>query len=391
MPFNGTSKRLERIWAFVDQFIAGENAERADFDVVFNDVVNSTNDAVAYLEGLIAAINITDARFLGLKATAPTTRNDASALQDGDQYVSSAAADLGVIYVRNSGAWIRATDYTAPSTFFKTLLGAADAATLRGLIGLGSAATSASSAFATSAQGTKADAAVQAPGGIANTITDWNDVQTSGTGFYIGDAAAANTPTAHTYTGYYIKANATNGILMAFSPSTAVAYRRFYTAGVWGSWSEVPHGAALLELQALVRTRGDLVVGGASAWERLAIGAADQALYSNGTDAGWQTAYRCRAWVKFQVSAGTPSILASGNVASITDNGVGDYTVNFQTALPDANYAVAAMCSNSASNSSVVLFDSGNLPTASAYRFTARNANTGGALDPSIVSLVFFR
>jgi hypothetical protein len=36
---------------------------------------------------------------------------------------------------------------------------------------------------------------------------------------------------------------------------------------------------------------------------------------------------------------GTVAIRASGNVSSITDNGTGDYTVNFTTAMPDANYA----------------------------------------------------
>jgi hypothetical protein len=35
------------------------------------------------------------------------------------------------------------------------------------------------------------------------------------------------------------------------------------------------------------------------------------------------------------------TIRASGNVSSVTDNGTGDYTVNFTTAMPDANYAVA--------------------------------------------------
>jgi hypothetical protein len=50
------------------------------------------------------------------------------------------------------------------------------------------------------------------------------------------------------------------------------------------------------------------------------------------------TAYGCRAWVNFD-GTGTPAIRASGNVSSITDNGTGDYTVNFTTALVDANYA----------------------------------------------------
>ena len=51
--------------------------------------------------------------------------------------------------------------------------------------------------------------------------------------------------------------------------------------------------------------------------------------------------YKCRAWVNFD-GTGTVAIRASGNVSSITDNGTGTYTVNFVTAMPDANYAVCA-------------------------------------------------
>jgi hypothetical protein len=47
--------------------------------------------------------------------------------------------------------------------------------------------------------------------------------------------------------------------------------------------------------------------------------------------------YACRAWVNFN-GTGTVAIRASGNVSSITDNGVGTYTVNFTTAVPDVNY-----------------------------------------------------
>jgi hypothetical protein len=50
-------------------------------------------------------------------------------------------------------------------------------------------------------------------------------------------------------------------------------------------------------------------------------------------------AYGCRAWVNFN-GTGTPAIRASGNVTSLTDNGTGDYTVNFTTAMPDTSYAV---------------------------------------------------
>jgi hypothetical protein len=60
------------------------------------------------------------------------------------------------------------------------------------------------------------------------------------------------------------------------------------------------------------------------------------------TPTGSAPSYTCRAWVNFD-GTGTPAIRASGNVSSITDNGTGDYTVNFTTAMPDANYSVASI------------------------------------------------
>ena len=59
----------------------------------------------------------------------------------------------------------------------------------------------------------------------------------------------------------------------------------------------------------------------------------------DGTQNGSAPIYGARAWVNFN-GTGTVAIRASGNVSSITDNGTGDYTVNFTTAMPDANYAV---------------------------------------------------
>ena len=47
--------------------------------------------------------------------------------------------------------------------------------------------------------------------------------------------------------------------------------------------------------------------------------------------------YACRAWVNW---SNTQTIRGSGNVSSITDNGVGKYTINMTTAMPDTNYSV---------------------------------------------------
>jgi len=52
--------------------------------------------------------------------------------------------------------------------------------------------------------------------------------------------------------------------------------------------------------------------------------------------------YVARAWVYFDASSGTPSILGSGNVSSIADDGVGAYTVNFSTAMQNTNFAAIA-------------------------------------------------
>jgi hypothetical protein len=52
-----------------------------------------------------------------------------------------------------------------------------------------------------------------------------------------------------------------------------------------------------------------------------------------------------KAWVNFN-GTGSVAIRAQYNVSSITDNGVGDYTVNFTTGLADANYLTSETSPN---------------------------------------------
>jgi hypothetical protein len=56
--------------------------------------------------------------------------------------------------------------------------------------------------------------------------------------------------------------------------------------------------------------------------------------------------FACRAFVNFDGNNGT--IRASGNVSSVTYNGVGQSTVNFATAMQDANYT--GVCSAHGAN-----------------------------------------
>ena len=69
---------------------------------------------------------------------------------------------------------------------------------------------------------------------------------------------------------------------------------------------------------------------------------------SNNSFAAWRLDVGCRAWVAFN-GTGTPSIQASQNVSSISDNGAGDYTINMTVAMADANYCVSGTSGNSGS------------------------------------------
>jgi len=62
--------------------------------------------------------------------------------------------------------------------------------------------------------------------------------------------------------------------------------------------------------------------------------------------------YACRAWVNFN-GTGTVAIRASGNVSSITDNGVGSYAINFTTVMSDTNYATIGNTSRATSATNV--------------------------------------
>jgi len=83
--------------------------------------------------------------------------------------------------------------------------------------------------------------------------------------------------------------------------------------------------------------------------------------------------FACRAWVNFN-GTGTVAIRASGNVSSITDNGTGDYTVNFATAIVDGNYAVQGIVGNTTG----LVFGGNNLAamTAFSYLTTSVRART---------------
>lgn len=86
------------------------------------------------------------------------------------------------------------------------------------------------------------------------------------------------------------------------------------------------------------------------------------------------------------------TIRASGNVSSVTDNGTGDYTINFTVAMPDANYAAISTAGDSGALVPRVSGPtSATAPTVSAYRLVAALGSTSAAQDVSYVFIAFFR
>jgi|LakMenEpi03Aug12_release.lakeMendotaPanAssembly.Ray.scaffolds.fasta_scaffold167331_2 hypothetical protein len=93
-----------------------------------------------------------------------------------------------------------------------------------------------------------------------------------------------------------------------------------------------------------------------------------------------------KAWVNFN-GTGTVAIRASFNVSSITDNGTGDYTVNYTNALTDAKYAIIAL---QRSNSQTAGYeDSSYLLTTSTRIFYFAGVST--PVDRDTCGLIVFR
>jgi hypothetical protein len=101
--------------------------------------------------------------------------------------------------------------------------------------------------------------------------------------------------------------------------------------------------------------------------------------------------FTCKAWVNFNGT--TAGIRGSGNVSSITDNGTGNFTVNFATAMTDVNYAVAssqAFNNNVASSGNTTNPPINNNFATGSFRYSTPNAS-GNLLDSTYNYVAVFR
>jgi hypothetical protein len=95
-----------------------------------------------------------------------------------------------------------------------------------------------------------------------------------------------------------------------------------------------------------------------------------------------------KAWAGF---AGATGIIAgSFNISSVTRNGTGDYTANFTTALPNANYTIVGTVSPTTSYASLLVFQANSVRssltittnTTSSFQFSTITGGSGTAADP---------
>ena len=100
----------------------------------------------------------------------------------------------------------------------------------------------------------------------------------------------------------------------------------------------------------------------------------------------------CSAWVNFN-GTGTVAIRASYNISSITDNAVGNYTLNFTTAMVDVNYSVSGFANwyDIAAAHSLVSARSDRAKSTTQFQFDVVNSTAVTSIDVPQVSIQIFR
>ena len=273
----------------------------ADNMAAILDAPAQASAAAASAAAAAASLDNFDDRYLGSKATAPTVDNDGNPLVAGALYFNNGTivTDDKGMWVYDGGTWI-----------------AASAASQAILVKYKYLATAGQTSFSgTDANGLTlsytAGSIIVTLNGVVMDAADYT--ATTGSSVVLGTAAALNDELgvfafstfdiANTYTQAQVDAFA----VKLTGDQTVAGVKTFSSAPVMG----------------VTGLTGDI----AAARITTALNASGSA-----------PIYGARAWVNFNGN-GTVAIRASGNVSSITDNGTGDYTVNFTTAMPDTNYS----------------------------------------------------
>jgi hypothetical protein len=175
--------------------------------------------------------------------------------------------------------------------------------------------------------------------------------------------------------------------------NTTTGQMEFYTGAAWAAvgpaiGSVVQAWDADLDAIAALATTGILVRTGAATYTLRTLTAGNDITITNadgvsGSPTIAVDGVSAKGWVKF--NAATGAILGSHNVSSVTDNGVGDFTVNWTVAAPNANYAVSAISAGVTGNV-VNIVSQGT----SSVRVELTRSTTGAAQDATSCHVVAF-
>ena len=216
---------------------------------------------------------------------------------------------------------------------------------------------------------------------------------TAGAGFRIPTVSAGNAPTTPTAGDMWIVSGVTGSLVFQGNGTQTVAtlgYTQTFTGNNTFSGATLNFGNATTATTiglgngatatATTKTVNVGTAGTSGSTTVVNVGSsvsgATSTINLNGTVNAPGLANGVKAWVNFN-GTGTVAIRASFNVSSITDNGVGDYTVNFTTALADANYAALATAKDATGTWTAL--SSAVAQTASAVR--VQNRGTGSFVD----------
>lgn len=348
MPFSDVTKTFTRVWQFVDQFATRDAVSRSALDTAVSDVADGLNATNLYLKGLIDALASSE-MYLGVKASAPVLNNENAPLVSGNLYVNSTGY---VLWVFNGSDWVPTSDLPAASTYFKTLVGASTAKAMRGLLELGTAAEVNTTNFATAAQGQNAEAAlaISAAQKYAFSDTLLTGGPTAYTLDYPEEVTALATGQVFQFT---VNAASTGAVTLNVNGLGAKSVRRYNTSLAFsnvdaGDWQagEV-HRVIYDGVRFITTTSLGAKVGFRGMVEKAT---SNQALSGSVDDVYpdvvkmWEainSANPVKARGTINGTSATPTASGGANIASVTKNGTGDYTVSFTNPMADENYQVS--------------------------------------------------